>query len=116
MVADLLSRHPTVSIGGRSREGNIFLHPATLLVAVVCTAFFKTSEAQALTEPGPQDTDADRATVGWTARLASWSRTNSDASWVAIDAAQAAIMITAVASVFEQTREAFEFGRQRYGC
>ena len=34
----------------RRRDSNIFLHPAALLIAVVATAFFKSTEARALTE------------------------------------------------------------------
>ena len=50
LVRDLVCRHPFVQMLGQNRGSNIFLHPAALLVAVVATAFIKSSEARALTD------------------------------------------------------------------
>jgi hypothetical protein len=47
LVRDLISRHPLVQPTTR-RPSNLFMHPAALLIAVVGTAFFKTSEAKAM--------------------------------------------------------------------
>lgn len=46
LVEDLISRHPLVQTRPKGRT-NVFMHPAALLIAVVGTAFFKTSEARA---------------------------------------------------------------------
>lgn len=47
MVRDLIERHPLVQMSGQGRGANVFLHPITLLIAVVAAAFFKNSEARA---------------------------------------------------------------------
>ena len=52
LVRDLVTRHPLIQMRGNStgRASKIFLHPAALLIAVVATAFFKSTEARALTD------------------------------------------------------------------
>ena len=44
LVRNMVARHPLIR---RSDSGNLSIHPAALLVAVVGTAFFKTGEARA---------------------------------------------------------------------
>ncbi|HEY8616136.1 hypothetical protein [Phenylobacterium sp.] len=46
LIEDLIARHPLVQTRPKGRS-NVFMHPAALLIAVVGTAFFKTSEARA---------------------------------------------------------------------
>jgi len=43
LIQDLISRHPLVQ--AKARRNTVFMHPAAMLVAVVATGFFKTSEA-----------------------------------------------------------------------
>ena len=52
LVRDLVTRHPLIQMRGNSagQASKIFLHPAALLIAVVATAFFKSTEARALTD------------------------------------------------------------------
>src|SRR5262245_19248277 len=59
LVRDLITRYPLVHVPGNKRgsPSKIFLHPAALLAAVVATAFFKSSEARALTDSDPKATD-----------------------------------------------------------
>src|SRR3954464_2995832 len=59
LVRDLISRHPLVQPTTR-RPSNLFMHPAALLIAVVGTAFFKTSEAKAMDESDHRESDAKR--------------------------------------------------------
>jgi hypothetical protein len=46
LVRAMIARHPLVQ--PNERGGNILLHPAAILVAIVGTAFFKTGEAKAM--------------------------------------------------------------------
>ena len=59
LVRDLISRHPLVQPTTR-RPSNLFMHPAALLIAVVGTAFFKTSEAKAMDESDHHKSDSKR--------------------------------------------------------
>lgn len=46
LVRNMIARHPLIQ--PRRRDGNVFMHPAALLIAIVGTAFFKTGEAKAM--------------------------------------------------------------------
>ena len=46
LVRNMVARHPLIR-RSESNSGNLSIHPAALLVAVVGTAFFKTGEARA---------------------------------------------------------------------
>lgn len=48
LVRNMIARHPLIQ--PRRRDGNVFMHPAALLIAIVGTAFFKTGEAKAMDE------------------------------------------------------------------
>src|SRR6516225_7434622 len=58
LVQDLASRHPLMQMRGNIvRPGsNVFVHPAVLLIAIIATAFFKGTEARALTPDSKDDT------------------------------------------------------------
>lgn len=62
LVRAMIARHPLVQ--PQPREGNVLLHPAAILVAIVGTAFFKTGEAKAMeSDRGPADRKAAVATT-----------------------------------------------------
>jgi hypothetical protein len=46
LVKNLIANHPLVQ-RSETKNSNVFLHPAALLIAIVGTAFFKTGEARA---------------------------------------------------------------------
>lgn len=46
LVRNMIARHPLIQ--PPRRDGNVFMHPAALLIAIVGTAFFKTGEAKAM--------------------------------------------------------------------
>jgi len=106
LVRDLISRHPTVQPTTR-RPSNLFMHPAALLIAVVGTAFFKTSEAKAMDD---SDHKADAKRQGGTALLVTTSNapvssvhTVGSATTVVMDANQTLNLIaTAMALQTQQ--------------
>ena len=100
LVRDLVSRHPLIQMRGQTtgHSAKIFLHPAALLIAVVATAFFKSTEARALTD--------EQRPVGETraAELAPRSENVSVAEThktVVMDALQTAVILSAVASLLQ---------------
>jgi hypothetical protein len=105
LVRDLISRHPLVQMGGGNhRQGsNIFLHPAALLVAVVATAFFKGTDARALTADNTDDNKHGDGRAGAVAsKSAGVSSAAADAdNSVVMDAAQSAVILSAIASVLQ---------------
>src|SRR5262245_42917164 len=66
LVRDLVARYPLVQL--RASNGapstKIFMHPAALLAGVVATAFFKSSEARALTDGQDKSTDGQDKSTG----------------------------------------------------
>jgi hypothetical protein len=99
LIQDLVSRHPLIRpVGERQGGSNVFLHPAALLVAVVATAFFKISEAQALAETAPESRIASTTPpVAGGIRLAG----TSDGMTITLDAFHSAIIVAAIVSVLD---------------
>ena len=101
LVRNLIARHPLVQMpGAKGAHGsNVYLHPAALLVAIVATAFFKTSEARAIAdgEPPQQGRAATHAVSPGAPSLIGKSLHNS----IAMDAAQIALILTAVSALFD---------------
>ena len=80
------------------RTSNIFVHPAALLIAVIATAFFKSTEARALTDehkPGE-----NRTTTGLASRSDNISMLETHKT-IIMDAVQSAVILSAVASVLQ---------------
>jgi hypothetical protein len=103
LVCDLISRHPLVQMGGSNhRQGsNIFLHPAALLVAVVATAFFKGTDARALTADNSDDNKHGDGRAGAMASKSAVSPAADADNSVVMDAAQSAVILSAIASVLQ---------------
>jgi len=91
MVRDLLEKHPLVQMSGQGRGCKIFLHPVALLVAVVAAAFFKSSEARALTSNHLKmgDTRGEAASV-------EPCSTSEPQKTIDIDAGQGAVVLSAM--------------------
>jgi hypothetical protein len=103
LVRDLISQHPLVHIPGDNNRppSNIFLHPAALLIAVVATAFFKGTDARALTTHDSDDGKHGDSRGGAIAsKSAGVSAANADNS-IVMDAAQSAVILSAIASVLQ---------------
>jgi hypothetical protein len=108
LVRDLVSRHPLIQMRGNkngqvSENGQvskIFLHPAAILVAVVATAFFKSTEARALSDDHKAAADA-RAGGGAVALRSDSSLGLECHKTVLLDAAQSAAILSAVAAVLQ---------------
>jgi hypothetical protein len=103
LVRDLISRHPLVQMPGDNRRqgSNIFLHPAALLIAVVATAFFKATDARALTAHTSDDSKhGDGRGGAIVSKSAGVSVADADNS-VVMDAAQGAVILSAIASVLQ---------------
>ena len=101
-MRDLVSRHPLIQMRGNSpgRSSNIFVHPAALLIAVIATAFFKSTEARALTDehkPGENRTATALAGAGRSDNI-SMLETHKT---IIMDAVQSAVILSAVASVLQ---------------
>jgi hypothetical protein len=94
LVRDLVARHPLVTTvkGTAFRGSNIYLHPAALLVAIVATAFFKSTEARAFTD-NQKISDAR----GGSAAIRTELLNDCHNKAVVLDAAQSAIILSAVA-------------------
>jgi RTX calcium-binding nonapeptide repeat (4 copies) len=106
LVRDLITRHPLVHVPGNKRgsPSKIFLHPAALLAAVVATAFFKSSEARALTDSDPKATD-DKVNDGRAATIrfaASKGAENANAAAM-LNAAEHAAIIIAIITALQAT-------------
>ena len=110
LVRDLVGRHPLIQTrGNNGRHGsNIFLHPAALLIAVVATAFFKSTEARALTDDhksgdgrsGGGGTAAAGGGSGVTVRPEPVSAFETQKT-VVMDAVQSAVILSAIAAVLQ---------------
>lgn len=91
MVKELISQHPLVHPRRGAERSNVFLHPTALLVAIVATAFFKSSEASA------HNADAD---VAADTRKSWFGSTIVDGGFasvfVPVEARQVAMVISAV--------------------
>ena len=96
LVRDLVRRHPLVQMLGQNRGSNIFLHPAALLVAVVATAFFKSTEARALTD---ENHKANEIRGGGAAGRSDAVFIGEHQKTVIIDTAQRAVVLAAIAAV-----------------
>src|SRR5262245_16364002 len=104
LVRDLISRYPLVQVAGNKRgsPSNIFLHPAALLAAAVATAFFKSSEAHALTNSDHKATD-DKVNDGRAATIrlaASKGAENTNAAAI-LNAAQQAAIVAAIITALQ---------------
>src|SRR5262249_7043157 len=78
-------------------SSKIFVHPAALLAAVVATAFFKSSEARALTDGQDTLTDGqDKSTGGKVSDARALAATIRPATLKGIEAASASAMMNAV--------------------
>jgi hypothetical protein len=98
LVRDLVSRHPLIQMRGGNRQGSkIFLHPAALLIAVVATAFFKSTEARALSDEhkNPEHRGGAVAIRAESAAVLESQKT------IVMDAAQTAVILAAVAAVLQ---------------
>jgi hypothetical protein len=103
LVRDLITRFPLVHVPGNKRgsPSKIFLHPAALLAAVVATAFFKSSEARALTDSDLKATD-DKVNDGRAATIrfaASKGAENANAAAMLNAAAHAAIVMAIITAL-----------------
>src|SRR5262249_50461902 len=100
MVRDLVSRHPLVHVPHNKGkpDSNVFLHPAVLLIAVVATAFFKQGEARAATADSNEDDAASARSMPALATSPLALKGALHAS-VTMDAAQSAVILSAVAAV-----------------
>jgi hypothetical protein len=88
------------------QSAKIFLHPAALLIAVVATAFFKTTEARALSDEQKQGSDergpgADMRGGAVAPRSENISTLELAHKTVVMDAVQTAVILSAVASVLQ---------------
>ena len=94
LVHDLVARHPLINAakGTRLRGSNIYLHPAALLVTIVATAFFKSTEARALT-----NNQKLSDTRGGSTAIKPEFVTEGHSKTIVLDAAQSAIILSAVA-------------------
>lgn len=99
LVHDLVARHPLIQMRGDNRQGsNIFLHPAALLIAVVATAFFKSTEARALSD---EQKNPEHRGGGVAIRAENASVLESQKT-IVMDAMQTAVILSAVAAVLQQ--------------
>ena len=89
MVRDLIEKHPLVEMSGQTRGSKIFLHPAALLIAVVAAAFFKSSEARALS-PNHLKTGETRGETARAGPIPTSEKT------VVISAEQGAVVLSAI--------------------
>ena len=110
LVRDLVGRHPLIQTRGNNAapRSNIFMHPAALLIAVVATAFFKSTEARALTDDnksvesrsGAGGTSVTSGQSGVTARTEPVSAFEAQKT-VVMDAVQSAVILSAIAAVLQ---------------
>ena len=100
LVRDLVTRHPLIQMRGNNagQASKIFLHPAALLIAVVATAFFKSTEARALTDE--HKSAGDSRGGGVAARPDNGSALEIYKT-VVMDAAQTAVILSAVAAALQ---------------
>ncbi|HYD38513.1 MAG TPA: hypothetical protein VEA60_12925, partial [Allosphingosinicella sp.] len=91
LVRELIDRHPLVQLGPARRPSNVFMHPAALLIAIVGTAFFKTSEAKA--DDGGERHDGGRRLM--LSSSASGSAAIVGSSSIAVDANQTMTLVAA---------------------
>ncbi len=61
LVENLIGRHKLLQDVHKPSNGNIFLHPAALLIAIVGTAFFKVADARAADSSDSDGSDASGA-------------------------------------------------------
>ena len=108
LVRDLVTRHSLIQMrgGATGQSAKIFLHPAALLIAVVATAFFKTTEARALSDEQKQGSDergpgADARGGAVAPRSENVSMLEVAHKTVVMDAVQTAVILSAVASVLQ---------------
>ena len=101
LVRDLVTRHPLIQMRGNSagQASNIFLHPAALLIAVVATAFFKSTEARALTDE--HKSAGDNRGDGVAASRSDNGSALEIYKTVVMDAAQSAVILSAVAAALQ---------------
>jgi hypothetical protein len=104
LVSDLISRHPVVQAAGSGHRpgSNIFMHPAALLIAVVATAFFKSTEARALASDIPEPSKHGELRGGTVPSKAPALVSDGHAC-VVMDAAQSAIILAAIISVLQDS-------------
>lgn len=99
LVRNLISRHPLVQMPGTqgARASNVFLHPAALLVAIVATAFFKSSEARALADGGEPNQGRVATNVANSSSFKLIGEVLQHS--IAMDAAHIALILTAVSAL-----------------
>ena len=102
LVRDLVNRHPLIQLGGNNRgqTSKIFLHPAAILIAVVATAFFKSTEARALCDDSKAPGDG-RGAGGAVALRSDNTLALESHKTIVMDAAQTAVILSAVAAVLQ---------------
>lgn len=91
MVKELISQHPLVHPRRGAERSNVFLHPTALLVAIVATAFFKSSDASA--HNSDVDVAADTRKSWFGSAIGDGSFTPA---FVSVEARQVAMIISAV--------------------
>ena len=101
LVRDLVTRHPLIQTrGDNPRQGSkIFLHPAALLIAVVATAFFKSTEARALADDHKSG-GGDGRGGGVAVRPENVAAFDHHTT-VVMEATQSAVILSAVAAVLQ---------------
>jgi hypothetical protein len=100
LVRAMIARHPLVQ--PQERGGNILLHPAAILVAIVGTAFFKTGEAKAMDNDHRSAARKTSATSSGNP-IASTPGASADSQRVHLDAAQAVAILAGAVYAMEQT-------------
>jgi len=102
LIRELVDRHPLIQMGGGgSRQGSkIFLHPAALLIAVIATAFFKSTEARALTD----DQKLGESRGGAAAPKSDSALVAESHKTIVMEAAQGAIILSAIISVLQSSQ------------
>ena len=101
LVRDLIGRHPLSAV--RRPQGNVHLHPAALLIALVGAAFFQSGHAKAAEAPGHEgDSGAPAKPEGRRGLLinvgaAPLPTTGEPGRTVALDPAEVAAILTGVA-------------------
>ena len=99
LVHDLVARHPLIytANGAGLRGSNIYLHPAALLVAIVATAFFKSTDARAFAADNQKFNDGRSAGIQIRPELG----TEHSSRIIILDAAQSAIILSAVVAAIQ---------------
>ena len=102
LVQDLVARHPLIQIREGKGGSNIFLHPAALLIAVVATAFFKSTEARALSD---DDKSGENRSGGAAIRSDTVLAAEGHKT-IAIGAVQSAVILSAIAALLQSDQPA----------